>query len=346
MIEVIHHAVIHRLHRDAGQPAVIQEAPACLDVNDAPLRELVESVHGVYGDRQGKSYGVFDPELTLVSAEPYLQQLRDQNDADFYGISIALMQILKDKVESQNFATGGHVLMFDFSAHGTRWFVVAIVNSAPGTMIDANFRVVPAPHLDVDGIRFAGRVNFIEWERANQRYISFLRGKNSEVSLYFQKFLGCSTSQQDLADTRNLVKVIKKFAADQNLDEASRERLLTEVNNIAADKAERQEPLDLGELANRVWPQAPGDLNAAFAQADPPIADGFVPRKRGLDGLVRFKAKTTKWKLEFEREAIQDHTIHFDPDEGTLTIRNLPADILASLTNEFSANANPDDPAD
>jgi len=344
VIDVIHHAVIHRLDRDAGQPAVIQEAPACLDVNDAPLRELVESVHGVYGGRQGKSYGVFDPELTLVSAEPYLQQLRDQSDADFYGISIALMQILKDKVESQNFATGGHVLMFNFSAHGTRWFVVAIVNSAPGTMIDANFRVVPAPHFDVDGIRFAGRVNFIEWERANQRYISFLRGKNSEVSQYFQKFLGCSTSQQDLVDTRNLVKVIKTFAVDQNLDDSSRERLLTEVNNIAADKAERQEPLDLGELANRVWPQAPRDLTAAFARADPPIADGFVPRKRGLDGLVRFKAKTAKWKLEFERGAIQDHTILFNPDEGTLIIQNLPADILASLTNEFSANANPDDP--
>lgn len=140
------------------------------------------------------------------------------------------------------------------------------------------------------------------------------------------------------------MKIIKKFAAEKNRDEASRERLLTEVNNIAADKAEREKPLDLGELANRVWPQAPEELNAAFSQADPPIADGFVPRKRGLDGLVRFKAKTAKWKLEFEREAIQDHTIHFDPDEGTLTIRNLPADILASLTNEFSADANPNNP--
>lgn len=345
MIQAIHHAVVHKLDREAGEPSVIHPAPACLDVTDAPLWTLIEAVHKVYSDRQGKSYGVFDPELTPVSAEPYLQQLRDQADADFYGISIALMQILKDKVDPQNFATGGHVLMFDFSANGTRWFVVAIVNSAPGTMVDDDFKVVQAPHLDVDGIRFAGRVNFPEWERANQRYISFLRGKTSEVSQYFQKFLGCSTSQLDMADTRNLVKVIKQFAVDQNLDDADRERLLGEVNSIAFDKAERQEPLDLGELANRVWPQAPEELNAAFAQADPPIADGFVPRKRGLDGLVRFKAKTAKWKLEFEREAIQDHTIHFDPDEGTLTIRNLPADILASLTNEFSSNANPDDPA-
>lgn len=346
MVDIIHNAVIHKLERPTGEPAVIVPAPRCLDTDDEPLKELIESVHKVYGERQGKSYGEFDPNLTLVSAEPYVHQLKEQEDVDFFALSLRLMILLKNQVDSQNFATGGHVLMFDFTASGKRWFVVSIVNSAPGTMVDDDFKVVKAPHLDVDGIRFAGRVNLTDWLPAAKRYISFLRGKNSEVSQYFQKFLGCSTAQQDLADTRNLVKAVKQFAADQMLDDATKERLLTEVNNFAREKAELQQPMILGELANRVWPEDPEILNATFAQADPPISDGFIPRKRGLDGLVRFKAKTNKWKLEFEREAIQDHTIRFDPEEGTLTIQNLPEDILAQLREEFLANVNPNDPAD
>lgn len=171
-----------------------------------------------------------------------------------------------------------------------------------------------------------------------------MSGKGAEISQYFQKFLGCLAPQKDFEDTKNLVKVVKQFATAQNLDDASRERLLTEVNRFAMEKADSNEPLHLGELANRVWPTSPEDLNVAFAEADPPISDGFVPRKRGLDGLVRFKAKTQKWALEFDREVIQNHTITVDPDERTLIIKDLPDDFLARYRYEFLINADSDDP--
>lgn len=342
----IHNAIIHKLDKIEGQPAQIVSAPKVLQQKDEPLQQLVQDVHTVYGSREGKSYGKFDPELTPVSAEPHLQRLRDKEDADFYAISIDLMRILKTRADEKNFATGGHVLMFDYSMNGARWFVVAVVNSAPGTMVDENFKVVKAPHLDVAGIRFAGRVNFTEWMVDAQRYISFLRGKSAEVSKYFQNFLGCSTVVQDLQDTRNLVRIVKQFAVDKQLDDAAREKLLAEVDEIARCKAKDRLPLDLAELVHRVWPQEPDALRNALTTAETPIPDGFVPQTRGLAGLVRFKAKTKTWKLEFEREAYQDDTIDFDEMNGTLTIRNIPTDILSDLVKEFKTNAIPDDSAD
>lgn len=342
----VNNAIIHKLEREDGELTVIIPAPKCLDQSNEPLIELVGEVHRIYGTRDGKSYGVFDPELKPVSAEPHLQVLRDQGVADFYKISISLMQILKAKADERNFATGGHVLMFDYTTNGVRWFVVSVVNSAPGTMVNEAFQVVKAPHLDVEGIRFAGRVNFTEWTAATQRYISFLRGKNSEVSQYFKRFLGCSTDVQDLNDTRNLVEVIKQFAVDQQLDESAREKLLSEVDAFARAKAKDKQPLILEELANRVWPQEPEVLRAVFAAAPTPISDGFIPKIRGLDGLVKFKAITKHWKLEFGREAIQDETITFDDQQGTLTISNIPAEVLAELIKEFRVHANTTDTTD
>lgn len=339
----IHHAIIHKLNKTEGSPSTLGLAPDVLPTDDEPLQQLVSDVHSVYNSRQSKSYGVFDSELTNVSAEPHLRRLRDESDADFYQISIALMQVLKSRADERNFV-GGHVLMFDYTVNNFRWFVVALVSSASGAMVDENYKVVTAPHLDVAGIRFAGRVNFDQWQNNEQRYISFLSGKGAEISQYFQKFLGCLAPQKDFEDTKNLVKVVKQFATAQNLDDASRERLLTEVNRFAMEKADSNEPLHLGELANRVWPTSPEDLNVAFAEADPPISDGFVPRKRGLDGLVRFKAKTQKWALEFDREVIQNHTITVDPDERTLIIKDLPDDFLARYRYEFLINADSDDP--
>lgn len=336
MAQQLLNAVIHKLEKEAGAPANIVEAQQCLDVTDAALKELVDQVHAVYMNREAKSYGKFDPALNAVSAEPHLLALKDLPNPDFLALSKVMVQILKDKADAQNFATGGHVLMAESTGNGARWFVVVILNNKSGTTISEDLRVVQASHLDVEGIRFAGRVNFTDWTAGTERYISFLKGKNNDVSQYFQKFLGCSTVQQDLQDTRSLVKAVKQFASDQGLSDDVRETLLKEVYRIANERATQKMPLDLSELSNRVWPTEPEALRTAFATSNPPIADGFIPRKRGLDGLTRFSAKASNWKLEFDREAIQDHTIEFDDSEGTITIRNLPADVLANLKAEFS----------
>lgn len=347
MSQQLLNAVIHKLDKEAGAPSRIVEARTSLDIHEEPLQALVNQVHDVYASRESKSYGKFDPELSPVSAELHLQSLRDRNDADFFDISKQLMRVLKDKSDGENFATGGHVLIAESKYASIRWVVVVILNNKAGTTINEELKVVRAPHLDVDGIRFAGRINLTGWgDGTSERYISFLKGKKNEVSQYFQRFLGCSTVQQDLNDTRNLVKAVKSFAVTQGLPEADRENLLREVYRFADERATAKQPLDLAELANRVWPTNPAELKNAFAQSDPPISDGFIPKKRGLDGLTRFSAKTAKWKLEFDREAIQDHTIQFNPEDETLTIRSLPADVLANLRAEFSVNEQEENIAD
>ncbi len=304
MSQELINAVIHKLNKDTGASSQIVEARTCLDVRDEPLQALVNQVHDVYASRASKSYGKFDPELSPVSAELHLQSLRDRSDADFLGVSKQLMRVLKDKSDGENFATGGHVLIAESVSNSVRWTIVVILNNKSGTTINEELKVIRAPHLDVDGIRFAGRVNLTEWGNGTtERYISFLKGKKNEVSQYFQRFLGCSTVQQDLNDTRNLVTAVKAFAVTQGLPEAERENLLREVYKFADERATKKQPLDLSELANRVWSANPEELKSAFAQADPPISDGFIPKKRGLDEQLQ-EVKSLFLKYRFKNATI------------------------------------------
>lgn len=333
----LHNAVIHQLSKDGASPSIIMLAEDSLDVSQTDLVGLVSDVHGVYGSRAGKRYCEFDPEITQFSIEPHLESFRD-GQVDFYSASTSIMNVLKVHADAQNFATGGYVLIFDYSANDHRWFVVAVVNAAAGTMVDESFKVVQAPHLDTNGVRFAGRVNFDGWANGEERYVSFLSGKTTEVSQYFQKVLGCSNISSDLSDTKNLVLAVKKFAADKGLDAHQKELLLSSIHHHAGIKAAEREPLSLDTLANQVWPDDPDALRLAFSESDPPISDGFVPQKRGLSPLVRFKTGAQKWKLEFDRDAIQDETIYFDDEQQTITIRQLPVDVLERLREEFSEN--------
>ncbi|MGU3627619.1 nucleoid-associated protein [Comamonas sp. C24C] len=337
MEQMLKRAVIHKIDKVAGLPAEIKDAKACLSVEDAPLKSLVNQVHSVYSGKSSKSYGKFNEDLTLVSAERHLIPIRDDKpDADFLSITVNLMKILKAKSDGENFSTGGHVLFAESTSSNIKWLLIAVLNNKDGTTIDDDLKVLQSTHLDIDGIRFAGRVNMTSWKDSEaDRYISFLKGKNNDVSKYFQEFLGCNAVQQELSDTRNLVAAVKKFADSNCKTESAKEDLLKEVYKYADEKIKEGKTIDLVELSNRIWPSEPKLLQQTLNESDPPIPDDFRPIKRGLDGLKRFTAKAKNWKLDFDRDAIQTRTIEFDQEKKTLTIKNLPEDILSELIAEF-----------
>lgn len=340
MDQILKRAVIHKIDKIVGEPAVIKDAKACLSVDDFPLRTLVNQVHTVYSGKASKSYGKFDADLTHVSAEQHLIPIRDEKqEADFLNITLDLMKILKSKSDDQNFSTGGHVLFAESTSSNIKWLLIAVLNNKDGTTISEELKVLQSTHLDIDGIRFAGRVNLSSWkESQSDRYISFLKGKNNDVSQYFQKFLGCSAVQQELNDTRNLVNAVKKFADSNCATESAKEDLLKEVYKYAEEKIKEEKTIDLVELSNRIWPSEPALLQKTLIESDPPIPDDFRPIKKGLDGLKRFTAKAKNWKLDFDRDAIQTKTIEFDEEKKTLTIKNLPEDILNELIKEFKSD--------
>lgn len=341
----IHHAIVHNLDKVAGQrEASVRLGRSALPVTPA-LQRLVNAVHVAYEERVGKSYGAFEADAELHPAQTHIGKVSRADGPGFVAITGQLMAILAQRAKTEIFATGGHVLMIESGRGAARWFLVAMLTDIAGAAIDQNLNVVETNHLDLSAMRFAGRVNLTDWAAAGERYISFLRGRKAEVSGYFQEFLGCSTIIKPMVETQHLVKEIKRFAENQNLPESRREQLLHETDAFARACIKEGRPLELEALANRVWPDDPAILKTSFAQADPPIADGFQPDGRALKGLRKFSARAQNWKLEFDRDAMIDQTISFDREAGTLTIHHLPDDVRAQLAAEFRNDNEAQEPA-
>lgn len=329
-------AIVHKLVKVQGSKDVDIELKGALPTITPALQRLVTFVHDAYSKRSGKSYGAFEADAELHPTQTYLRRLINEGKGSFVDVSHSLMKVLADKAKKESFATGGYVLIVDMNNGATRWFLVAVLTDVAGAAINADLEVIDATHLDLSAMRFAGRVNITDWDAGAERYISFLRGKKSDVSEYFQDFIGCSTLIKPLQETQRLVQVVKKFAVDQGLDEATREKLLAEVHGFALACAKEKRELDLDALANHVWPDDPEVLQTVFGSADPAISDGFIPDGRALGGLTKFKAKTPTWSIEFDRSAMSDHTIRFDAKTRELKITQIPDDIAAKLSQEFS----------
>ena len=335
-VKIIQAAIVHSLLKEQHSSKVVLNLRDEL-VNVKPaLQRLVGAVHDAYAKRAGKSYGAFEKDAELYPAQTHIRQIAEHGGAVFVEASKSLMRILAKEAGDESLATGGYVLMADLLTGGTRWLLVAVLTDVAGAAIDDDLDVVDSTHLDLSVMRFAGRVNLTDWEAGSERYISFLRGKKSSVSEYFQKFIGCSTVIKPLQETQRLVAVIKKFCADQALDDERKEKLLADVDTFGRLCIKDNRLLELDVLANQVWPDDPDLLRTALADSDPPISDGFIPDARSLLPLKKFKAKTKTWALEFERSAMADHTIRFDAEKRELKITDIPADIAEKLRDEFS----------
>ncbi|MGY4428251.1 nucleoid-associated protein YejK [Bradyrhizobium sp. F1.13.1] len=213
--------------------------------------------------------------------------------------------------------------------------MIAIVNDKLGAALTDDYEVSDAMTLDLDGFRFAGRINLTAWSNAEERYVGFLKGKG-DVAEYFKEFLGCDTTVQDREDTNALVAALKHFADSQSMVGAVRDEFLARAKAICDVSAKKREQLQLTAFSNELFPSEPDLLLSILTDDARKINDGFIPDRKALATLVKFKAKTSFWSVEFEREAITHGKVRYNEKSNSLTLSDIPAELAEELKAQLN----------
>lgn len=326
---------VHDLVRKEGRYET-QLAARTLAVTDTTQR-VIDEIYDLYNRRASKSHGKF----TTQEGYPTQGQVRDyvaDPNNDFLALTSRMMETLKTQAQARSASTGGHVLFAHFKREDRDYLLVAIVNDRLSAALTSERDMRDVKHLDLDGFRFAGRINLTAWARGDDRYISFLKGKG-DVSEYFRHFLGCDSVVQDRVDTSNLVSALKNFVVVSKMPERDGNEFLGRAKAICERASRAREELEFEALANELMPKDPKKLIDHLAHADRALSDRFVPDRRALASLVRLRGGTKQWKVEFEREAISDGTVLYDAERNSLTLTGLPDELVAQLTSEGLGNA-------
>lgn len=334
-IHGIKHVVVHDLEKD-DHGFHIKERRAELNITPT-VERVVEEIYGYYKKKPSKSYGEFDYDENNNSTKENMRRYL-LDETGFLELTYQLMRTLKHYAERRGNVTRGHVFFADFEKDSNHFFLVAIVNQRLGAQLTENLDVKDVKHLDMEGFRFAGRINITAWEDDQTRYISFLK-KTGEVSLYFQDFLGCKALVKAREDTNKLVRILKEFAKSNKLEGDEREIFFSDAMSFCQQAAKESRSVSLVELANRLRPQDPQNLLDTLVDPDSGLNDNFVPHSGALRELVKFKGHTSNWKFECDREALHDGDINYDAESNTITISNVPEDLAQKLKEEIK----PDD---
>ena len=301
-------------------------------------KRVIDDLHELYGRRTSKSHGRFSPNAADYPTEGHLKEYLDASAGDFSALTQKLMTTLQLQAQRRPGATGGHVFFAHFGRDARQYLLVAIVNDKLGAALTQDLEVRDVQHLDMDGFRFAGRINLTGWLAGDARYVGFLKGKG-DVSEYFREFLGCDATTQERQDTADLVRALKDFAEAEGMAQEAKDDFLGRAKSICERSIKARSELELEALSNELLPSNPRSLLDVLTDPDRGLNDNFIPHRGALGSLVRYRAKTPLWSLDFSREALSQGAIRFDPKAKTLTIRNLPPEFSAQLDAELGPDA-------
>lgn len=332
MVDKVFQVAIHDLRRKGPGDFETILGKAQLKVSATVIR-VVNELYSLYASRASKAHGRFSDDVQNYPAQTYISDFQKDEYKSFADLTKKLMATLTAQARRKAGATGGHVMFAHIERDASIYLMVAIINDKLGALLTNDLDIADVQHLDLDGFRFAGRVNITAWLEDADRYIGFLKGKG-DVAEYFKEFLGCDTTVQDLQDTKTLIQALEKFADPARGIVKDKHEFLQRAYEICERHVREAAPLDFEAFANELYPDKPGELAKALGDPDLALGDGFVPNRRSLRALVRFKAKTSVWSVEFDRAALASGKIVYDPDKKTITLKELPDELVEELERE------------
>lgn len=324
--------VVHTLIKEAHGPSRIVLAPRPLPVTPA-TRRLVDQLVNLYSERLGKGFGRFEEDEDNFPMARFVRQHVFDETIDFHELSRLMLQHLQVRCDQEELASGGHVLITRVENGRQDHLYVAIVSEVTGTAVTSSLDVVDSVHLDLGNLRVAGRIDLQAWRNGAERYISFLRGR-ANVANYFKQFLGCNDLVTALRETQKLVRGLEKFASDSALPAEQRDELYQRAHAYLDESGEAGAELSIDDLTHAVWPQAAAPLRETLTAEELELATGFVPDRRAIKPLLRFKASSPGWKIEFDRSSLRAGTVIYDRQHDRLILTEIPESLKRELSRD------------
>lgn len=326
--------VVHKLIKNQHSAASIELAESPIQLTPSAQR-LIDHLLRLYVERPGKGYGKFEEDENNFPMPRFVRDYFVDHLIEYYDLSRVMMEHLQYRAGQEQLATGGYVLISQVNNGATDFLLVAIVTEVVGTAITDGLEIVDSVHLDMSNLRVAGRVDLTAWQAGAERYVSFLKGRG-EVANYFKQFLGCNDVLVAIQETQKLVKVIESFATEQHLEPDVRDQLFEQAYTYLEELGRNGNPISLDAFANRLWPESPDDLKTALAIEELQLSDGFVPDRRAIKSLMKFKAASTHWKLEFDRRGLRNGDIEYDRVNDKLVLSRIPETLRRELLDELT----------
>ncbi len=358
-------AVIHSLEKKANSTdcsSII--IPKLLDVKKKPIQSLVQGVVNLFGKADNALlYGQFKDNRREGEFPSGFSSYVDAGHSDngFHALTAVAMAELEALAKEEIFATGGYILFAAYKESNVDFLLIAMIKHRSGFQLDANLEPKDILELDMSKLHQSARINFSKYqswrtkvnakelldEDEDNTYLSFVnRRASNDAAGYFIEALGCSKGISSARATTNALTATKRYLKDNKLgDYAARVKRRLEEFMYSRDAGL---PVTLDDLLFEVSKLIPVEKHKSLENYKAYLngEEGKVPAtfevsRKALKAKIRISGGSDElgWHVDFDRNKLgtnDNAKVYFDSSKKTLTLSQLPADMIAAITEELS----------
>jgi nucleoid-associated protein len=254
------------------------------------------------------------------------------------------MTRLKINLEKENLATGGHLLFIYMTSQEKDLFMVAMVKDKKGLMFNEKLELLDIKELDLNKLNQAIRINITQWlGKTEKAYLSFLKKGPGDVAQYFLDTFGCTDSIPSKTSTKAVFDVAEALCetAGQSIQATKSIK-----DQICKYLEENPKEVLLGRISLIVDANLPNEFEGQYLDLanseEYQISNVFSPNKLILQSYKKIIHETSKWKIKLDKDVIgstdSDKEIVYNPEDQTLTFKDLPPSLKAELLNALERN--------
>lgn len=334
----IRHAVMHFIDKKPdGSPAVLHLASDSLPDSGA-VESLLHDVNDTYNAKTGKGWGFFQPASGAYPFSRWLAQAMT-DEMRFIDFTRIATEHLTKLMEESNLSVGGHVLFALYTQGMTDYLVIAILQQIETVAVAHDLTVATSRQLDSRTLHFAARINLSEWKNnlASRQYVSFIKPRGGRKSTaYFRDFIGAQEGVDAPGETRTLLKAFADFVKAEDLAADDATEKSQDLVDYAKAKGKLGEPITLDKVSELLNEDSPATFADFIRAGNYGLSESFAADERTLNQYRRYTGRAEGMSISFEAHLLGKR-VEFDQDSASLTIKNLPTQLVDQLKRSAAA---------
>jgi len=325
-------AIGHKLQKERQNKSILTTRDSVWDAK-APVIRLAETLQDLYGKKATKHWGTFESDTISYPFQTILNGHLNKK-IDFVEFTKNATGILKSKIDTENWATGGYIVFINYKQSGENFLLIVMLDDVIGSAIDGNnISVDDATHLDLSRLHVGGRVNISKWNSDDERYLSFIKGKGNEVSRYFRYFLGCTDYTTAKDSTLQLVNAARSYSKFKSFTSDQKIAFEHKVYQYCEERRHANLDIELSALSAVIEPENPNEF-FEFANGEPHQVDTIITPDRTIYKRLQYITYNKgEFRISFPRTMLKEQ-IEYNDKAGTLVIKKIPEELKVQLKDE------------
>jgi nucleoid-associated protein len=307
---------VHYISKTEGeQKARVDLSNNLLDL-DYRAESLINNLNESYRKSQ-ITYAVFDKADENVFPRLFDRHISCASPDSFLDFSREAAKNLKNRIENISPAKGGFLVFSQYKNENKNYLSVYLIRDTIGILFKkddptASFKINPAEHLDLDKLAMACRINIDQYRSNEGKYLSFLKRKMNDISVYFTNWIAAKDQESNKTITQDFYQLINLVACPVDEKGTGTSRELFKKNIFDYVKTLPAKIVNLNDISQHFYNDSSYliefaenknfNIDTEF-QPDEKVMKQFVSIDLVSDGIsIRFSRGLINNKVRFDEQ--------------------------------------------